>query len=509
MSAILHRAHGIKRSSLQRIAIIAGAEILLRKRSRSTVYHLLALIALAAAFIPRPGAGYAIISTDSGWLKLVPDTAMLAISAVLSIFLLLIFPLFLNFGIARDRASGVTGLLRSLGLPAGSFGLGRGLGLYGFAALFAAACWTLLYATLWLRFGSVPGARAIAASAALLSLPVAVSVPVAVLLESFVGSAILRAVLAFAWWTGCIIVSIGGPLDISGFRLVRAALPPGVGEGSVSIGLVSTTGAAARTWQTIEPAALTAASHQFAFAAIACLLGLSIAALMGPFALKTEGREPAKPRSFAIPEPRPQQCDRPIQRQTGVPPPTLVHGALLEAERLLRRSPGAGLVALVACAAGLAAPAIGLILTHLAAILLMRKISLAESRLASAFEPSLAVFCGSNSVIAHIAALAVPMLVAAGPSLLSIPPLQALTAAAGLVSSAIWLVWTHRHLASPILGVAVLGGLIYLTGFNDVPRPFAVFGFSESSVAALGGQLVMLTCLALLVARAVPRSPRK
>ncbi len=485
-------------SSVASLAVIARTEFELRLRFSGLPYQIFFIVALAALLVPRPGASYAIISSGRAWLSLGPDSAMLTITAVLSMSLLLLLPLFLDFGMLRDRTTGVVRIHRSLGLAPIPFGVGRGLGLFAFAGVFVGGCWLILYATLWLRYGAAPSTAAVAASLALLTLAVSLSVPAAIFIEIVGrGNAGLRTLLAVLWWTACLIISINRVADPAGIGLLRAALPPALADRGLSIGFVSIAGQNPIEWTHIATGGVELILPRIKAGIITILAGLAAAGALGTYALRpragTTGRS-----SYMVPQQyRERGTARSFQDQTFLAPVTPGYAStiLLVLAHWARRSPLGCICVLVAFAVGAASPKVGLITALISTILFVRRTSAEEARLARRFEPSLAAFCGSAGLVMHSLALAATTLFAALPAIAVISFTQAVTAALGIATASLWLVWTHRYAAVPVLGLSVLGAIIYVTGFNKVPPTLDIMGFTTASPVALTTQAVLLFTL--------------
>lgn len=485
-------------SCVTSLAVIARAEFGLRLRSSALPYQIFFIVALAALLVPRPGANYAIISSGRAWLRLGPDSAMLTITAVLGMSLLLLLPLFLDFGMVRDRTTGVVRIHRSLGLDTIPFGLGRGLGLFAFAGVFVGCCWAILYATLWLRYANAPSIAAVAASLGLLTLVVALSVPAAIVIEVVGrGNAGLRTLLAFLWWTACLILSIDQVADPAGIGLLRAALPPALADQGLSVGFVSIAGHHPVEWARIATGGVERVLPRIEAAIVTTLVGLAAAGVLGTYALRL-GAAPAGRSSYMVPHQyRERATARPFSARSLRAPvaPGYASTIVMVLAHWSRRSPLGCSCVLVALAAGCVSPKAGLIVALVSMILFIRRTSAEEARLARRFEPSLAAFGGAAGLVIHSLALAATTMFAALPAIAAIPITQAATAALGIATASLWLVWTHRYTAVPVLGLSVLGAIIYVTGFNKVPPALDIMGFTAASTVALIVQAMLLVAL--------------
>lgn len=482
---------------------IARNEFRLRLRSRSVPLQLFAMVALVALLVPRQSASYSLITVGERWLRLNQDTGMVALAVVLGVVLLLMMPLYLDFGLRRDRVAGATSLHGTMGLPAPVFGIGRYFGILLFGLLFIAASLTILTLTMWLRYGIFPSLLSIGLAGAILIKVMALSVPVAIVLEVVAfKSALVRSVLAFAWWTACVIMSIGGVYGFANFDALTASFPAELDSSSMSVGMVSIGDRASADWFVIAGDTGSLLRDGILGTAAFIAIGAAVSAALAWTCLRPHDKLEGG-KKFGIPARWLESSATPAivgaHASDALPkPPGPFASAVLVAQRMVKATPfGAATVAL-AFITGFASPAAGLILAHISAMMLVRPMAGTEQAIASRFEPTLSGLSGKRTKSIHILALAGLAVAAALPAMVQLPTVQALTALIGLVSASVWLVWTHRHTNLDILGTSILAGIIYLTGFNDMPPEVDILGFATVSTSALMGQAIITAVVAWL-----------
>lgn len=483
------------------VAIIA-TEVRLRLRSRALASQLFSMVALVAFLIPRPHSSYAMISVGDRWLRLNEDTAMIAIAVVLGTALILLLPLFLDFGLRRDRKASMPLIHGSLGIAGPIFGLGRFVGIFLSGLFLALICAVILILTLGLRYEALPSANSIAVTLIWLLEIVALSVPAAIAFEALAGqNTAIRAVMVFSWWTLWVILSIGSVADPAHVKALISLFPADLASNDLSVGIVPIGNRAAVDWTIVASAPKVIISSSLARTGALIILGAGVAALAGRLCLKPAGSRHSG-KAFTIPA---KWRGAPSASLPQLPQPTALPDAIaIVMARLVTAAPFGLYLAAAALLTGFVSPRFSLVLAHISAILLIRPTTPTETRLANQFEPTLSALRGGRGPMTHTIALSLIIVPSSLTALASAAPLQCATALLGLLSACMWLVWTHRQAGLDLLGVSVRAGIVYVTGFNDIPPQLDILGFAFAAQSALAVQVAIFIGLAVLAFKRPP-----
>jgi hypothetical protein len=335
---------------------------------------------------------------------------------------------------------------------------------------------------------------------------VALSVPAAIAFEAIAArNSAIRAAMAFGWWSLWVMVSIGGVADPAHIKALMSSFPADLAVNDLSVGIVPIGNRAAADWTIVASAPKVIISSSLVRTGALIILGAGVGALAGRLCLKpTNSRRSGK--AFAIPA---KWREVPSASLPQLPQPAaLPHAVGIVMARLLRAAPFGLFLAAAALPTGIISPRFGLVLAHISAIVLIRPTTPTETRLANQFEPTLSALRGGRGPMTHAIALSMIVVPSSLMALASAAPLQCATALLGLLSACIWLVWTHRQAGLDLLGVSVHAGIVYVTGFNDIPPQLDILGFAFAAQSALAAQVAIFIGLAVMAFKRPSHPPR-
>ena len=477
-------------SAVERFAGGLGAtfatEFRLRLRDGGTLLKTVLLVFFCVALVPPPGAPYAVLHVGGVAPAMSADTAMIAAAVVINAVLLLAYGLSLDVGLRRDRRGGMDRIRHTAAGSHAGVAAGRIAANAAYAALslLLAAC--ALASTLFARFGAPPSETAFALYWAMV-LPCALAAPLlAGIAECVCADALWpRMLLTVAVWSGCLVSSLKGGLDLVGIGTLIALIAPFHDTAGLSLGFIAADSEHGFAWTTLH-----GTLGQWLPGRLAPLAGLLPAAVVAVALLRWRLSTPPRADNVGATAPAGRVPAATLPSHQGLPPggrAGVLSTLRLDLLRLRRKSPVAFLACAVAFVAGIASPAPGFALSLLTMVplLLVARTSASEIAVAALTERCEPAYARLGATLHAALAILCPIAIAALPALVRVPPVQAATALAGSWALIVWLVLSHRRLDRPMLGIAVAAAVLYVLIFNEIPAAFDILGLSAPSGVAL------------------------
>ncbi|HET6229055.1 MAG TPA: hypothetical protein VFE05_03185, partial [Longimicrobiaceae bacterium] len=315
----------------------------------------------------------------------------------------------------------------------------------------------------------------------------------------------VRTALAFAAWSAGIALWAAAGRDVFGLGYLAAAT---AGDGHVpalSVGVIASQGipSVAWTFAPLEPAFI---AGRLGFALLATAAAAGLGSLLRFQSVASPSSVPHLP-SVRVEEERatPRPTLAIVAAQTG----SLAGTSLIIAGRWMRRSRLAwmGMAgALIAALVPGTAPGVALAVALTVPMAVVSRTSAREVHVASALEATTAAFLRPSAALMHGWVLGVLTLAPALPAVARMGGVQAATACAGVLGSALWLTWTHRCAARPLLGISTLAALWYLNVFDAPPGPLDLLGLWHPSPSALVAATSFTAAMAWLLWRSDRRT---
>ncbi|HEY4083132.1 MAG TPA: hypothetical protein VGM81_20805 [Burkholderiaceae bacterium] len=455
------------------------------------------LLGLCAMLVPAPDAGYAILNINGLAPRMSASTGLLAAAVVLNAVFIAGYGLLLDVGCGRDGRSGMARLLAVQAVGARLLVLARWAANLVYALALAAIALMMLSTTLYARYAALPSGQAVVMFIGLVVPALVVAAVLGMALDLALPShPLLRSATALVVWTALTVFSVLGVLDLLGIAALRGSLGDVHAADSLSFGLISTQGTAARPWLTLAVDTQTSLLASLLLTLEVLVGGGVVVALLGGRLWRQQSvpHPPAARRSppslFAAQPDEGLPAGRGRKLATAddrLQPASLPRVAMLVWSRLLRRSRLAAGVLVLAAGVAWGAPQAGVALALLLVvpILLLNGTSRAEVMAASSLENCEPALARPRPNVVFALVLLMGLWLVAMPALWRLDTFQALTAMLGMAALVNWLVLTHRHFDRPLLGVAVAGAAVYVVAFNKVPAGADIFGLWQVSGWAL------------------------
>ena len=482
------------------LELLAVAALEWKLALRNTNAPLLATFTAAACilFTPPADAGYAVITFGGMTPVLSAGTSVVAAGIGLSLILFPVCLLVLGLGCSRDRRLGTGAMIA--GSPVEAFALAAGrvaanLGIVTALSLVALCLASLSTAS---RFHSVPDAVSVAAFL-LLVMPVALcAVPIAALLDRYLGDSDgSRTTAALTLWLALLVCGVLAGPDLFGFDLLRRNTPAGLSPGDFSAGVVIAANMRKIPWLSVAAPPefvlhrlLIAAAAIFAgvFVSMQTASGLKPALLPRP----TSGRGASAAGLLRTMQPLRMRA----KRSGAIKTAWIVAGRWFNGARWTWALSAASLLTAIAFPGS---PRVAVAIALLAPLTIVNRRRICGDSNVRELEQTTAAFWTPAPLLFTsfllTAVTALPML----PLLLALPPLRCAQLVAAIAVAAQWLTWTCAAQSRPLLGISVYSLFWYLEIFCDLPSWADLFGLSASSAPSFSCALGIGAILSILL----------
>lgn len=461
---------------------------------------------LCAALVPPPGAGYAILNVAGSVPQMSADTALQAAAMVLSVIGLFVFGLMLDVGVSRDERGQLQPLLQVQPASRQQLVCGRFLANLIYALLLVIIAALVLSTTLFARYGNLPSLEAFALYISLIAPNIVIAALVGMCIDLLLPEkAWLRLIAIMLAFSLIISFSMHEATDVLGMSVLKQLMGDSVGAQQVGLGFIKSDGSVLFDWKTFAvPLQDILIERVGSFVLLLCIT-LLLACAFASLAHKKHSRKSlgtvlssnVKLHSEAF-----SGQSLPALNDVIVSPPMVF---MLVFSRLFGGAKHALLLLIVAFILGFLrlAPEIALTICLLVPFVILADVKPAELRVANTLECCEPAFSRYDSQLVVFFVIYLPMLLAAGPTLLRVDAIQALTALSGGVTLTAWLVWTVRVRDLPVFGISVAGMILYAIAFNNVPNGLDILGLRHSNLTALiiSGILAMVALLTLKAAK--------
>ena len=467
---------------------------------RNTNAPLLATFMAAACilFTPPVDAGYAVITFGGMSPVLSAGTSVVAAGIGLSLIVFPVCLLALGLGCSRDRRSGTGAMIA--GSPVDGFSLAAGRVAANLALVIALSLVALCLASLATasRFRHMPAALSVAAFL-LVVVPTALwAVPVAALLDRYLGNSDgSRTTAALTLWLALIVCGVLAGPDLFGLDLLRRNAPAGLLPGDFSAGVVIAANMKRVPWLSV------AAPPQFVlyrvWVAASAILASWFVAMQTASGLKPallsrsisrHSGSAAAPVTAALPlRLRPK---RPGALRTA----WVVASGWFAGARWTWTLAAAGLVAAVASPHS---PRVAVALALLVPLTIVNRGRICgDLKLRELAQTTAAFWIPAPLLFTSLlltAVTALPIL----PVLFPMQPVRCAQLLAGVAVAVLWLTWTCAAQSRPLLGISVYSLFWYLEIFCYLPPRIDLFGLSAASLLSSGCVLGIGAALSILL----------
>ena len=470
-------------------------------RMRDPIVPLLVglILTSCALLVPGPAAGYVVVVVDGHRPLMSADASLAAAGVVLATLLLPLFALSLDAGHTRDAKLGMDQLHLTSPASSAVVAAGRLCANTLFALAVAVLSLLVIASTVSARSLGVPSLSA-AGVFLLIVAPVALAaVLLGAMLDRYLGERSgTRTIVAIGIWFSAMIVAILSPWDLVGVNYLREAAAPGARTSTMAVGIITDRGLPTIPWTS---APLTPDLLRDRLTLLA-LLALGTVVLVPILRRDIVARSAPRLTKWA------ESSAAPLRIPPGRHPPVAAVGMVrlvaILVMRWMARSRAVVAVTLIALLLAVhggsttgAALATALIIVPV----VLSRTSARELRVAATLESTTAALHRPSPMLTSCWALALLALGAASPVLPRVPAIQAATAILGILSTTMWLTWTHRCVARPVLGVSTFGLIWYASVFNHPAPALDLFGLWQADLGALGLAATTAGITSALVAR--------